>query len=223
MQFSGRVIVSRADRYADDTGTPWFPSLAEVPGLSYTTPQDVDRAALPGHDAVPQVFEYGFDDKTRRSLTWSTPSGEMGASPAHQWAFGDGEKTGARDELRRLREALELPGALSDYHFAIQRAAETAYKGRREEPALIGEAERLWWLYVELVETHPSTVHHSQGESYRVNAYERLVRLYEGEGYLTEALEIAERGLASGQQHLSSTTERLRANLAELEAEESGA
>ena len=197
--------------------------MAEVPGLSYTAPQDVDRAALPGHDAVPRVFEYGFDDETRRSLTWSTPGGEMGASPAHQRAFGGVEKIGARDELRSLREALELPGSLSDYHFAIQRAAETAYKGRQEDPALIGEAERLWWLDVELVETHPSTVRRPQDESYRVNAYERLVQLYEGEGYLTEAMEIAERGLASGQQHLSPTAERLRANLAELEAEEARA
>jgi hypothetical protein len=217
------VIVSRADRYADDANILWFRSLADVPGISYTTPEDVKRDALPGRDAVPRVLEFGFDGETRRSPMWSTPRGEMGASPAHQRAFGDGEKTGARDELRRLREALELPGALSDYHFAIQRAAETAYQGRLDDPGLVGEAERLWWLDVELVEAYPSTVQHSPGEFYRVTAYERLVRLYEGEGYLAEALEIAERGLAAGQQHLSSAAERLRANLAELEAEEAGA
>lgn len=208
---------------ADDAEILWFPSLADVPGISYTTPQDVDRAALSGHGAVPRVFEYGFDGETRRSLVWATPGGETGASPAHQRAFGDGEKTSARDELRKLREALELPGALSDYHFAIQRAAETAYKGRQDDQTLIGEAERLWWLDIELVEAHPRIVEHSPGESYRVSAYEHLVRLYEGEGYLTEALEITERALEVGQQHLSPAAERLRANLAELEAEEAGA
>lgn len=221
---AGKVAVSRVGGYTDDAGIRWFGSLADVPGVSYTTPRDLDRAALPEHDAVPRIFEYGFDGKTRRSLMWSMPGGgETGASPAHQRAFGDGEKTSARDELRKLREALELPGALSDYHFAIQRAAETAYKGRQDDQTLIGEAERLWWLDIELVEAHPRIVEHSPGEFYRVNAYERLVRLYEGEGYLTEALEITERALEVGQQHLSPAAERLRANLAELEAEEAGA
>ena len=49
------------------------------------------------------------------------------------------------------------------------------------------------------------------------------MRLYEGEGYLAEALEIAERAVGMGQEHLSSAAEGLRANLAELEAEEAGA
>jgi hypothetical protein len=219
-----KVIVSRADGYADDAEVLWFWSLADVPGISYTTPQDVDRAALSGGDVVPRVFEFNFDGGKRRSLMWSTRDGrETGASPAHQRAYGDGEKTSARGALRRLREALELPGTLSDYHFAIQHAAETAHRERTDDPSLVGEAERLWWLDIELVESHPRTVEHSSGEIYRVTAYERLVQLYEGEGYLTEALETAERATSLGQQHLMPTVERLRANLAELEAEEAGA
>ncbi len=216
--------MSRAERYADDAEILWFLSLADVPGISYTSPQDVDRAALLGHDVVPRVFEYGFDSEMRRSLMWPTPDGgETGASPARQRAYDDQADTSARNELRRLREMLELPGTLSDYHFAIQRTAETAYKGRQDDQDLVGKAERLWWLDIELVEAHPCTVEHSPGEFYRVTAYERLLQLYEGEGYLTEALEIAERATSLGQQHLSPAVERLRANLAELEAEEVGA
>ena len=216
--------MSRAEDYIDDAEIRWFGSLAEVPGISYRTPQDVERAALPGHDAVPRVFEYGSDEEKRRSLLWSMPGGgESGASPAHQRASGDREKASVREGLRALREALELPGTVSDYHFAIQQAAEAAYKGRRKDPILVGEAERLWWLNVDLIEAHPRTAEYSPGEFYRVAAYECLVRLYEGEGYLREALEIAERGVGVGQEHLSAAAERLRANLAELEAEEARA
>ncbi len=217
--------MSRAAVHSDDSDIRWFKSLADVSGVSYVTPHGIDRAALPGHDAVPEVFEYGFEGVERRGLWWSTPDGgKTSASPAQQRAYEDQEEATARDKVRRLREALELPGTVSDYHFAVQQAAETAYKERREDPpALVEEAERLWWLDIELIEAHPRTLEYSPGEFYRVAAYERLARLYEGEGYLHEALEIAERGLGVGQEHLSPAVERLRANLAELEAEEAEA
>ena len=195
-----------------------------MPGSSYTTPRGLDRTGLPGHNAVPEVFEYGFDGDQRRSLLWSTPEGgSTSASPAHQRAYDDQKEATTRDKVRWLLEALELPGTVSDYHFAIQHAAETAYKGRREEPALVEEAECLWWLDIELIEAHPRALEYSPGQSYQVAAYERLARLYEGEGYLHEALDIAERGLGAGQEHLPPVVERLRANVAELEAEEAEA
>lgn len=195
-----------------------------MPSSSYVTPRGLDRAALPGHDAVPQVSEYVFDDEKRRSLRWPMPGGgETSTSPAKQRAYVSQEEDTAWERLRSLQEALELPGTVLDYHFAIQQAAETLYRSRRGDPSLVAEAERLWWLDVELTEAHTYAVEHLPGEFYRVGAYDYLVRLYEGEGYLNEALEIAERGFEAGQEYLSAAVDRLRANLAELEAEEAEA
>ena len=46
--------------------------------------------------------------------------GSTSASPAHGYAFGSSEGIAPCEELRRLEETLELPGELSEYHFAIQ-------------------------------------------------------------------------------------------------------
>jgi len=120
-----------------------------------------------------------------------------------------------------LEEALELPGVLSDYHFAIQQVCEVIYKGRREDPALLEEVERLCQLDIELVEYYPKTIKYEPGEFPQVLAYHRLITLYEGEGYFREALEVAERSLKMGQENLSQAT-RLRLVLKELEAEDAG-
>ena len=117
-----------SEGYSNDAKIRWFKSLADVPGVSYVTPRGIDRAALPGHDAVPEVFEYGFDGDEKRGLWWSTPDGgKTSASPAHQRAYYDEKEATARDKVRWLREALELRVTVSDYHFAVEHAAETAY------------------------------------------------------------------------------------------------
>lgn len=213
--------VFRFEGHTKDAEIRWFRNLASVPGSSYATPPGLDRAALPGYDSIPQLSEYEFDDQTRRSLRWPMSNGGVtSTSPAQQRAYENRKEETARDRLRRLQEALELPGTVADYHFAIQHAAETIYQGRRGDSALVEEAERLWWLDVELIEAHPYAVEHRSGEFYWIASYDYLVRLYEGEGYLHEALKIAERGIGAGQDNLSAAVERLRANLAELEAEE---
>ena len=99
----GKAIVPRAGGYSDDSDIRWFGSLADVPGVSYATPRGIDRTALPGYDAVPEVFEYGFDGDERRGLWWSAPGGgKTSASPAHQRAYDEREKATARDKARRL-------------------------------------------------------------------------------------------------------------------------
>jgi hypothetical protein len=70
------------------------------------------------------------------------------------------------------------------------------------------------------LEAYPEVVEHEPGKFFHVLAYERLVSLYETEGDFAGALEVAERGMRLGQEYLVTQAERLRARLAELEAED---
>jgi len=203
----------------------WFKRLADVPGISYEGSQTVDRTKLPGHDLEPKVSEFGFGGELHRGLSWPTSDGgSTSSSPVHQRVYGSGEDPTPWEALRQLEETLELPGELSDYHFAIQGVYEAVYKRRREDLSLLEETERLCWLDIELIEAYPETVAtgHENLPYAHVLAYRRLVTLYEGEGYFREALEVAQRGLRIGQKHLSQDAERLRFILQELGAEDVG-
>lgn len=201
----------------------WFKRLADVPGLSYTGSQTINRTKLPGHDLEPEVLEFEYGGELHRDLSWPMPDGgSTSASPVHQRVYyRSGEDATPQETLRRLEETLELPGELSDYHFAIQGVCEAVYKRRREDLSLLEETERLCWLDIELIEAYPETVAtgHEEMPYAHVVGYKRLVTLYEGEGYFREALEVAQRGFRIGQKHLSQDAERLRFILQELEAE----
>lgn len=198
----------------------WYRRLADVPGVPYAGSSTVDRTKLDGHDFEPEVHEFEFDGKVRHSLSWPSASGNStSASPVHQRTFG-GDKAPAHVKLRRLEETLELPGELLDYHFAIQGTAQTVFDGRRQDFALLEEVERLCWLDIALIEAHPYVAESEPGKFFRVVGYELLMRLYEGEGYFAEALEVAKRSARLGQEYSLDRAERLRARLAELEAED---
>ncbi len=202
----------------------WFRRLADVPGVPYAGSSTVDRTELDGHDFEPDVQEFEFDGKVRRNLDWpSAEGGFTSASPVCQRAFGR-DNASAHAELRWLEETLELPGELADYHFAIQDTLETVFDGRRDwrrqVSALLEEVERLCWLDIALIEAHPKVAEYEPGEFLRVVSYEVLMRLYEGEGYFAEALEVAERAAHLGQEYSLAHAERLRTRLAELEAED---
>jgi len=204
----------------------WFRRLADVPGLSYEGSQTVDRTRLPGHDLEPEMQkfeEFEFYQDLYSTLMWPTPDGgTTSASPVHQRVFGSGVDATPWETLRRLEETLELPGELPDYHFAIQHAYEAIYKRRRKDPSLLEEVERLCRLDMKLVEYYLKSDEYEPDKIYQVIAYSRLVTLYEGEGYFHEALEVAERGLSMGQEHLARNRDRLSLVLQELEAEDVG-
>jgi len=172
------------------------------------------------------VSEFGYDGELHRDLSWPiSDGGSTSASPVKQRTYyGSGEDATPQETLRRLEETLELPGELSDYHFAIQGVYEAVYKRRREDLSLLEETERLCWLDIELIEAYPGIVAtgHENLPYAHVLAYRRLVTLYEGEGYFREALEVAQRGLRIGQEHLSQAVERLSFILQELGAEDVG-
>jgi hypothetical protein len=105
--------------------------------------------------------------------------------------------------LRRLDIALELPGEPTDYHILIERTAELLFWRRRERPDALDEVERLARVDVELIEAYPEIIEFEPGRYYEVATFLRLVRLYEREGELREALKVAERGLRCHQEGLA--------------------
>jgi hypothetical protein len=122
--------------------------------------------------------------------------------------------------IRNLETALELPGEPLDYHFLIQQTCGLLFWRRRKYPGALEEVERLARLDVELVEACPGMIEHEPGEHFRVESFLRLVRIYEREGSLQEALEFAERGAKCHQEGLAKRAADLRARLAALEAED---
>lgn len=170
-------------------------------------------------DAKPEVysFEYGGDAVT--SLSWATPDGSTSASPASRFASG-GDRPESSDQAReRVLSALELPGQILDYHFAIQGLSELLYKRRRTEPQHLPLAESLAWLDVRIVEAHPLLFRLSpdKEDCIGILAFNFLVELYEREGYLHEALAAAER-FARFRPGVDAVTD-LRARVARLQAE----
>lgn len=203
--------------------TAWFRRLADVPGVAYTGDPQVKRSTLPGYGTVPTLNVYTFEGKRLESLAWPTANGQTSQSPAsaHAGLISTMPPDAPSEALlQRLHEALELPGITSDYHFAIQGCAEALWKRRHQDPGLFAEFERLFWLDIRLVEARPETItYEREGRvAYTgVTAFHRLVDLYSHEGFLYEALEVAERGACLNQ---ATAVTELRERLARIEAEE---
>jgi hypothetical protein len=173
----------------DSPGRSWFRCFAEVPGVSYAgDPQR--RARLPGSNDVPEVDEYIDDDgKPHVFLTWSEPGGSTSESPAAR--FGETDSKSSEQTRERVLSVLELPGEIEDYHYALQNAVSDR---RRTEPTYLPFVEQLAWLDAELVETHESLFRRPEDDDFLpIAALDFLVRVRVQEGFLHEALAIAER------------------------------
>jgi hypothetical protein len=202
----------------------WFQRFGDIPGVSYATPAGIDRRRLPGADAQPQLHTYDGE----RQLSWPGAEGSgiisTSSSPAHERAFGTdfaGMSTAAA--LQHLGEALELPGEPTDYHFAIQSVLQALWKRRRTEPTVLMMVEQLAWLDLSLAQARPDAVSTDiQGERkfYAVLAFQYLITLYEREGALREALEVAELAVRYAQQQAK--RDELVARVTAVDAEEAG-
>lgn len=204
----------------------WFRRLAEVPHLNYQTPPEVDSSRLPGHRAVPETaIEY--DGKRRTSMMWSSIDGisTTSESLARQWETQPRlHETPGQTALRQLQEQLDLPGTVEDYVFCIQGAITSLWDRHRDEPWVYMDVERLCLLVIRMVEMYPDAVVHQlqDGRSFYYGswAYTQLITLYEREGYLHEALDIATRGLRFGVS--DKQVGALRQRVAQLECENGG-
>jgi hypothetical protein len=199
----------------------WFRRLAEAPNVGYLGNSEIDRTRLPGHDAVPKE---AFDSSGNKYDFLNWPRGT--ASPAERrGATPTAGTESAHKSLRRMYEALELPGTPSDYHFVIQSCCQQLWNftTRRTEPWVFLEIEKLCWLDIRLLEAFPqmAQVDRSEGPAYfHVVAFDTLIRLYKQEGYLYEALDVAKRAVKFDQQH--EALEELQQRVAILEAESVG-
>ncbi len=168
----------------------WFERFGAIPAVAYSTPPDVNPRKLKGFGQHPTVRRW---DGMEPSLAWGSEYGGS-ASPVHERAFQDfGTKT-TPYILKNLREALELPGQTLDYHFAIQNSCDELWDRRRQEPELLHEIERYCWLDVVLLQSQKAQFYKPSGDGsfLSVAAFGLLLSLYEREGALLEALEVAE-------------------------------
>ncbi len=172
-----------------------FRRFAEIPGINYQSPAGFDFTQLPERSAVPQIEFYDFDGKRHQPMQWKTATGSTGASPAKRWEIlaRTGESEAARI-LRQVYETLELPGTLTDYHFALQNASQELQNHIRQEAWVLSAVEQICRWNIRLIETHPETITYESDNGthyFRVTAFNKLIGMYEKEGYLSEALEIA--------------------------------
>ena len=192
----------------------WYPRFGDVPGVSYKTPAGLTVERLPGFGVSPEIRRYkGAPD----SLEW----GNTSQSPAAARASYDDRNPDAAWIIRRLQEALELPGTATDYHFALAGGADSLYSRRLRDPAALPAVERFCWLDVQLIEARPEAFLVEPGKRtdyYRFPALSRLITIYSTEGYLHEALAYAEKAERFGQGE--GRAEKLRERIALIEAED---
>lgn len=199
----------------------WTRCLAELPGIEYLRPENIEQPRLKARAATPEIHRHTFDGKEHFSLWWATPEGGTSASPASRW-FSRREpgKVSIEETLDNLYHGLEYPGTPSDYHFAIQNTHEVLWKRRGEDPAAVSAVERLCLLDLRLIEAYPNMLRLEYDEEARyvvVWAFERLIKLYERAGDIEAALDVARRAQRFGQD--GGAVERLEAKIDALRAE----
>lgn len=200
----------------------WFRQFGAIPGVVYEPPRPLDRRKLAGHDAVPEQHVHEFEGKRQETLWWPGKGGGSSASPAHERAFVDSRDASTDTVLRHVYEGLELPGEPSDYHFLIQGCAEQLWSRRRDEPNIVAEVEKLCWLDIKLVQVCPDAVSDEYSEErrfYAILAFPRLIEIYEREGFLAEALAVADVAVRYGQ--CEDARQRVVERIAAVEAETS--
>lgn len=172
----------------------WFRRFAEVPGPGYVGDSSL-RAQLPDRDAIPEVHEFAFDGKQTASLSWPTRDGSTSASPSHRQRSDSPPHETIPQVRYNVLAALELPGEILDYHFAMQGAATELWRRRSEDPAQLAFIEWICWFDARLVEGHPFDFRIlPEKEGYvSVFAFDFLVDFHEREGFLHEAFMLAER------------------------------
>lgn len=188
----------------------WFERLADVPGIDYQPFAAVDRERLPGHDARPLG-----------SGLWPIPTGSAVSSPAWWWMMHhQGKSNSPTDVRQRMAEALELPGYLGDYASSIGMGAEALWRLRAHAGWVPAEVETLCWLQIQLAELvrEDPEVRADQAHPVRLSGAEMLIDLYAREGYLNEAVEVAETIIQLGQP--CPRVEGLRERMSRVRAED---
>lgn len=105
-------------------------------------------------------------------------------------------ETGQDAHARLLRERLAAPGTVSDYVLAIAAYLEALWVARREMPEALEEMEHNFRLGLTLIELHADELSkwgHDGSPRPLIWPFRQMCLVYEREGYLHEALDVAER------------------------------
>jgi hypothetical protein len=227
--------------------TTWFRRMGDIPGLDYEPPVPVDRGSLPGHDSTATVKSStnfsallaDLPEEARKELgdlpevpelpdrlTWTYPGQEYGgsASPAKAFERELDREASSTQVLEHLWKTLELPGEPVDYHFALQNAVRQLWdwKRRRREPELVEWVEWVSLLNLRLVKAHPEAVWFdhpgTEAQYVQVLAFGHLRQIYEAEGFLPDALDIAKQAAEFDQ--MQEVAKALETRLIALQAED---
>lgn len=195
----------------------WYRKLADIPGVNYQSCPKVNRSRLPWHNLKPKIDHYDFRGELREDLTWPYRDGESSQSPVSRHGPNITEYQSPQVLLQYLYEALELPGKGVDYYDAIEHCIHRLWEVQRRRPEVLNEIEKLCWLGIRLVEAPPNItwVGTFVWPCHFVFSY--LSDLYASNGYLAEALDVAQRM----QRFLSNKNDvnSLRERLARIEAD----
>ncbi len=190
---------------------------------------------MPRHDATPRQTRVSlFDGREFDELRWDAETNDeyedfvTSRSPAqdHAWA-ADRDEIDSEALRTRLWESLELPGEPSDYHFAIQSAAALLWRRKATEPDALCWCEYLFRLDIRLIESCPDAIRDRYAEDdesrapyYQATAFNLLTSLYEREGFLVEALDVATVAARFGQE--PSRMDEIRERLKMVRTEDGG-
>jgi hypothetical protein len=173
----------------------WFRRFGDIPGIEYQSPTEFDPRKLPGYGLVAEHDSFDSGGEHYESLTWHYGEESSSASPVQE--FGEEIEADSVDALVTwCAKGLELPGEPSHYHFHIQSAIGELRSLRHHDSRALPELERLCFLDLALIDAWPRAIFNEYGEDPRFSscsAFGYLISLYESEGALHEALEVAER------------------------------
>lgn len=211
-------------------GRNWYRKLADIPGVNYPSCPKVNRSRLPWHNLKPIIHSYEFQGEIHEHLTWPYRDGESNESPASKHRPNITEYQPPQVLLQYLYEALELPGKGVDYYVAIERCIQWLWQYRREHPEALDEIEKLCWLGIRLVEAPPNITWDGIFYWPCNVTFKYLIDLYSSNGYLVEALDVAqrfERHLSKANslipdsrfRHTDAYTNKVRERLVNIEAD----
>src|SRR5579875_1510680 len=137
----------------------WFRNFSAVPGIGYKGNPGLYHPQIPEQALLPKSGSYPMGDTYRNSVSWPMLSGTgiTSASPVQQWTTQprDGESP-AQTRLRQLYEALELPGKLLEYHFAIQVCCSVLSGLHAQAPSSVKDLATVCWLDIGSIEAYPA-------------------------------------------------------------------
>lgn len=146
--------------------------------------------------------------------SYVTEEGEVTSrSPSRRWETEPlpGE-TKSQTTKRELDKKLALEGTTSDYHFAIANACNIMWSYRKEEPWVIKEIEKYFLKGLELIENDPKSIMFDD-KFPRIELFDRLIMLYEREGYIEDAVKLAKKSVEfqQSEERLHKLQEKLNA------------